>query len=287
MTRVASRRESAIAAALAQCARSVEEVGGGRWRIGLANGKPFPVMARLDEPWLLLEARPALSRRSDPAWELLAINGTIGGPSRLTLPPDGGALELRAEVPVWGGGEMPLAERLMEACRSMEEAFGCAHALPPPVRDREKTPAGTWSELLAEAEWTWVQRTETEIAVPLDAPGGRYQATIDTSLDSDVRIGADVATASPAEPFPPAVRRALGRMLLVGTGWLRLVRAAVRTPTGETVRLEVGFASLPSAAELNLALEAVTVGCRALGREANALARPEVARAYLDLIDQS
>ena len=123
MTGTVSRREAAIGATLVQCAKKVESLGRGHWRIGLANGKPFDAQARLEDGWLVLETRAALPRPTGLLWELLTLNGMIGGPSKLMLPPDGRSVQLRAEVPTWA--DTSVTQRLVEACRSLEEAFGC------------------------------------------------------------------------------------------------------------------------------------------------------------------
>ena len=287
MTGTASRREAAVGAALAQCARDVEWLGGGRWRIGLANGKPFAAMARLEDGWLVLEARPTLPRPSDHVWELLKLNGTIGGGSKFTLPPDGAALQLRAEVPAWE--EADVTRRLGQACRSLEDAIGCVGngMLTQPARGAvvatkesgEKADAACLPQLVSEAGWSRVDRKGESVAVQLDVPGAFYQASVELRADGELRIGVEVAA---AEKFAPPVRRALGRLLLVGTGLMRLVQAAATTTAGDTVRFEVGFGSLASGAELNIALEALSVACRSFGREAKALVQEEVASPYLE-----
>jgi len=283
------RREAMIGAALEQCAEKVESVGRGRWRIGLANGKPFAATARLEDGWLVLEARPALPRPTALLWELLTLNGAIGSGSKLTLPPDGGALHLRAEVPAWD--DASVTQRLVEACRSLEEAHGCVGSgklvQPAPgatvttVDVREKADAGDLPQLLSEAGWPRAERKREDLAVQLDVPGAFYQACVEVRARGEVRIGVEVAA---AETFSPAVRRALGRLLLVGSGLVRLVRAAAATNgAGDSARFEVGFRSLPSAAELDVALGALSVACRCFGREAKALAREDVASTYLEL----
>lgn len=288
MTGTVPQREAAIGDALSQCAKDVKPLGRGRWRIGLANGKSFAALARLEDSWLVLEAKPALPRPTDLVWELLALNGTISGGSKLTLPPDGAVLHLQAEVPAREDADV--TRRLADACRSLEVAFGCvengklrqpAHGAVAAAKESgEKADAAGLPQLVSEAGWASVVRDGKDVAVQLDVPGAYYLAAVDTRAGGNVRIVAEVAA---AETFPPTVRRALGRLLLVGSGLVRQVRAAASTTAaGDTVRFEVGFGSLPSGAELSIALEALSVACHSFGREAKALAQETVASAYLE-----
>ncbi len=288
MTGTVPRREALVREALAQSARDVEPLGRGRWRVDLTNGKPFTALARLEDGWLLLEAGPALPDPAGREWEYLLLNGTFRGGSRLTLPPDGGALLLRAEVPAWEDGWVT---RVGEACRSLEAAFGrVVSRKPARVGDGEAAgdvepgrggEAPGLPQALSEAGWACAEGTGKDVAVPLDVPGALYRAAVEPRAGGEVRIGVEVAAAG---TLAPAARRALGRLLLVGTGLVRLVRAAATTNgAGGTARLEVEFPSSPSAAELDLALEALSIACRSFGREARALAREDVASAYLEL----
>jgi len=288
VTGTAARGGGLVLDALSLGARGVEPLGRARWRIDLTNGKPFTALARLEDGWLVLEARPALPRPDEQAWEVLRLNGSMGDGGRLTLPSDGGAPRLRAEVPLW---EDACGARVEEACRGLEAAFGrVGNGTPARARpgatgedgdEGDEAGAADLRRLLSEAGWECAEGKGQEIAVPLDVPGAPYRAAVRSRARGGPWIGVEVAAAG---TLGPVARRALGRLLLVGTGLVRLVRAAAATTeAGESARLEVILRVSPSAAELDFALEALSVACRSLGREAKVLAREEVAGAYLEL----
>src|SRR4029077_12107179 len=105
--------ESAIAAALAKCATTVEPVGHGRWTVTLSNGVDLAARARIDDGWLLLDA-PLPGAATAGVWELLGWNATLDGGARFVLGGSRHASGVRAEMPL--DEDVDVQRRVVEMC---------------------------------------------------------------------------------------------------------------------------------------------------------------------------
>jgi len=273
--------ETAVVEALETCAPAVKQVGPGRWGFELVNGKAFPVSARALEGWLLLETGTDSEDLKDGHWQLLERNGRLGGWSKFALGPGRRHPHLRAEIPLTDG--VVLRQRLQEACEGLREgqhadAAPAAESVALDVSDEKQSPS--WPALLAEAGWTFSERTAGRLLVDLDVPGRWHRARVDAGGERDVRLAVEIGG---GKAVAPLARQALGVLLLSANRAVRLARSAVEAGGATEAVFEVPFGTPPSAAELDLALSALSVACRLFDREARALEDENVARRYLEL----
>lgn len=281
MMRAPRKLEDAIAGTLAKCASRVRTDGPAAWRFELGNGKPLPAAARWEEPWLLLRAPLALPPDPEAPWRLLLLNGRLSGPARVVHPEGNGHFELQADLPVADVERMPHSLEL--ACASLQRAAAAASGTPPgPAEDAPAAGGGdvdpAWIGLAGERGWTLERREAGRYAVELDAPGLQSQAWVEQQggeLSMWLEISRGGALSGQA-------RRAGALFLLTLTGRLRMVRGAVAEPEPQSIRLEVRLPESATAAELDLALATLSLGCRRAAREVRALADDVVARTYLN-----
>ena len=262
----------AITRTLGKVASRVEEMAPGRWRFGLDGDSAPEVEARLTDDWLLLEAVPGDGADREKPWELLRRNAELPGLAKFVLTPAASAVRLRAEIPL--DGPVRTARRLERACAAFRgETRG---ALPA----EQEVGIVALADLCEEAGWPFFERGENRGAVTLEAGGGFHQAHLQLAGSG---LHARVVLAEPPDQLA-GWRPALAVLLLTGAAITRLVRPV--SGDGEDASeagFEVRFEERPSAGELSWALAALSVACRLYAREAQALAEPEIAAAYLAL----
>lgn len=281
MSRLAPTMERALERALHECAAQVCPDGRAAWSFDLGNGKPLPVTARWEEPWLCL--RTPVAGETGPAapWHLLLLNRALRGAARV-VQGDRGGVELQVDLPLH---DPELAgERLEAACASFRRT-GAAIAGKPddaldPVPDAgdDSDPGASWVRLGGEHGWQLESREAGRFAVDLDAPGMLSQAYAE-GQGGELCLWIEVLK-HPA--LSEQSRRAVGLFVLTLTGRLRMVRGTATESNSQTVRLEVRLPALPTGAELDLALAALSLACRLCTRELRGLSDNLLAGMYLD-----
>lgn len=243
----------------------------------LGNGR-LHMAATQHSEWI--EYRAALARKAtEPTpWRVLEINRTLPALARLTLD-DAGHLCLRADQ--WtAGGAGP--DHIAPAFEAAHHALGGElELLAEPVPPDEESWA-RWPRAAAELGWTVSLRSGQRCLVDLDVPTGFHQATV-AALGQGIRAFVSLLRLSLA----PEPREAIGRFLLSATDDLRLVRAASfshRSGSDDAAAIELEVALAPNAIpdDLDRALAALSVACRHVSREVQALAEGPVARRFLE-----
>jgi hypothetical protein len=136
------------------------------------------------------------------------------------------------------------------------------------------------ARLCAEAGWGEARNGSGALRVALDANGTPLQARLSLTPASTLRAVVPLATA----PLTScASREAVARLLLRVSAGVRAVKGVVlQDEDAERPALASACqARIESAAALDLALSALSVGCGRVAREAQLLEDEEVARAYL------
>ena len=277
--------ESAITTALAKCASTVEPLGHGRWAMTLSNGVDLAARARIDEGWLLLDARLPGAPTAG-VWRLLGWTAALDGGARFVLGGAPHASGVRAEMPL--DEDVDVQRRVGEMCAGFRAAMAKVHN---PEQDGLRASAVALTrnlpDLCRETGWTFTEHEAGRLAIDLDVPGVFQQAIVETRGDG--RVAATLAVLEPSAArgaLPPVVcAEALGLLLLRCCGIVRMARAAAERGKGmPQPRFEVVFDSEPCAAELGHAFAALSVVSRLASREAAALWGDErVAASYVEL----
>jgi hypothetical protein len=254
--------------ALASCASRIEVSGARGWRITLGEFPEGIVDVCIHDDWLDLSVHVSREPFGAPA-EFLRRNGALHGGVKLALHGGPGESELRlcAEVP-FDDPEPIVHRRVVQACAGFAGAFK-----PTPARDDPA--AGNPGEaadlgiLLEQSEWVASERPDGSLTVDLGVSDDFFQAHI-ARCNGATRVAVEVGNLDAA---PEVCRRAAALLLLRSAAVVRMARP-VRDDDG-TVRFEVVFDAVPSAAELSHALSALTVACRFFGREVDLILRSE------------
>jgi hypothetical protein len=288
-------RGRAIERALRAWADHVEPAANGGWHLSESNGARLRLRARVaGEDWLVVTAR---SRAADTSWwQLLRLHSGLGGCARLART-HGGGLQVRGEISLHdgstagegaGGCDISFGDRVALLCADVSAA---AHARLEPLADRPADPHAVPAfdterlvELCADAGWSASRRASGQVEVTLDTRVDTYQATL--SLEHGSRFQAFVPlTAFPLESTES--RDAIALLLLDAGADLRAVKGlAVRRGDAEWAALAAACERVPAGpAAVDRALAALSVACRSVGREAQALQDQTLAREYLTLRD--
>ena len=283
MTTPADSTGDALEAAAVSCGGRLHRSEGGQWRVALANGRPFEVLAAVDPvgEWLQLDAPASGGQDARHAWNALVVNGRLAGVAKLALAP--GGLRLRAEIPL--DRRDVLAARVARACRGFKDALSLLGGGPDVVARTDTGPGVPAADGLAaacrEAGWSVSERANGRVAVNLECGRRFHQALLRPRGAGGVLVAAELVRAA---ALPSAARGALAALLLAATARLRLVRAAAEEEDGQVwARLEVAFETTPEASDLNHALSALAAGCSLAGDEARVLQHERLAARYLAL----
>lgn len=274
-----------FAALLGKCADNVSPAGRLRWNCVVRNGRPLPVSAAAADDFILLDA--AVGTVGDSGLHgLLERNATLDAGAKFALSDRPWRIGLRAEIAVHD--DVNLLARLRE---NLDAFRHCGSQFQAPALSREPASgetavseaavspgAGALGELLRQTQWAFQERSTGGVSVDLEMRDAFFQALIEERGDG---LDASVELVQGAEP--PAVScEALAAFLLCANHSLRLVRARVIRRDAEWVwGFQTRFESQPCPAELDHALAALSVACRAAAREASALLDESVARQYL------
>jgi hypothetical protein len=278
-----------IEGALREWAQALERDAGGGWRLAAVNGALTRLRARMvGEDWLVVSTR--YDSAGESWWPLLELNASLGGSARLARAADGD-LEMRADVYLGADtdghdraarGGTSIETRVAAMCDDVVSArHGGIHS----PADRMEPGSGPCQTdrlvtLCRDAGWTATPCASGEVQVPLDTGVASYHATL--SLDRSARLDAVVPFTTAPVPSG-AGRDAIAVALLEAAAHLRTVKGCVIPQAGaEVAGIAVAAERWPAdPASVDRALAALSVACRTIGREVQALRDAPLARAYL------
>jgi len=224
------------------------------------------------EGWL--DFRVPLPPSDDPdfVWMLLERNGSLLGPARFERFDDE---RMGVGVQVRDDSSEQRIEAALSGIREAERSLhGKADCEPEPM---SSVPDIDWPALGAERGWTITRREDGRIGAELDAAGVMNQGFLEPR-GNGVLLSLTVLRTS---GLNRVTREAIGRFALGLTARLNLVRAGLSNRESEALRFEVPLPGSLSAADLDLALEALSLAARMGGRECRALMDEPLARRYL------
>jgi len=263
---------------LGECFGKIEAKGPRQWHLKASSTRSLSTDARLEDEWLILEARvrgrkrqaaPCASRK---LLQILELNGQLGGGARVALTSDG-LPRVKAEIPVGRG--VPIDVRIKQAASGLK----CAARALFRKRTREQGSAEDVAAnarasdydmrpVLDEAGWSYVERSGGKLAVTLEAPDAFHQAIVKCHGDETVRIAVELASDG---SLSPVRTQALALLLLTVSDTVRMARPTIEAADGYAARFEVTFGSPPCAAEVAHALAALSVACRLCAKESKVL----------------
>jgi len=277
-----------------QCYRAIEEVlrqssrdfagsSDGRWQFVLAEGAPLPVTASMDAAFLLLDApAPAgFDLEQVPQW--LLWNATLPGAAKFALVPNPWQLRLRAELPV---DDACISERIAAALQGFSAAAFLLQHKPVALGASAVSPAAAsvpasapeLRALLRENGWPFQERPDGAASVDLALRGGSCRVVLGMN-SAGPRAAMELLR---ADSLTPASRLALPALLLSASGSLRMSRPFAIGADGQfACGFEVQLASVPTAVELEFALEALAVAGWACKDELQSLLDNSVAGTFL------
>ena len=277
-----------------QCYRAIEEVlrqssrdfagsSDGRWQFVLAEGAPLPVTASMDAAFLLLDApAPAgFDLEQVPQW--LLWNATLPGAAKFALVPNPWQLRLRAELPV---DDACISERIAAALQGFSAAAFLLRHKPVALGASAVSPAAAsvpasapeLRALLRENGWPFQERPDGAASVDLALRGGSCRVVLGMN-SAGPRAAMELLR---ADSLTPASRLALPALLLSASGSLRMSRPFAIGADGQfACGFEVQLASVPTAVELEFALEALAVAGWACKDELQSLLDNSVAGTFL------
>lgn len=275
-TTTCERVKSALAAT-GGCVRNGEP---NRWRVAWPELRASCLVQQADG-WLLASSLTSVAADFVRLPELLQLNAQLPGYAKFVVGQDN-RIEVRAEVPWLVDEEQPCpaltptgnglkaALSLLLAGRSITTAAAGADQPVPSVDSLQLR--------LAETGWPFTARNG-QFAVELEAPPGRYMATVESSGAIGVRVAVTLAEFSATEPD---CARSTAWFLLALAEQVRFVRAFLRAQRAQLVAgMEVIFPHAPSAEELALAFSGLSLACARGGEEARILSQAAVAQRAL------
>ena len=281
-------RDLIVCETLEKCASLAERAGQGEWNFILNNGSMLFVGARACEHWLHLDAPVGKGTAlGHDAWRLLQLHQGLGGLSKLALPHSQSSLRLRAEIPLCE--DVDLRTRLSEACAGLKATAGRLHGEAKTARpqaysssisqEKERTDTASLQQLFEESGWKFTERTQTKLAVDLEAGNGFYQAIVEEQANGAVSVSVELARDT---SFGESSKRAIGALLLRASAEIRMARAVIKEgEEGATAGFEALFQTAPCAAELDHALSALAIACRLCGQAIAAIQDESIAKNYL------
>lgn len=280
-------RAEALVCALEAHAAAVVQMAPGLWSF-TPRGAFLQATTRMTDDWVLFDAPVPDSAAGVAAWDVFAANARLSGGLKGCTDASGGALRLRAELPLLE--QLPSVRAVQEVCDGLTAAAAWLRPDARPLRPvlRAATLGGgdlaadvDLQQLCAETSWPFTVRGPDTVMVELDVPGAFQQAAVALQPDRGLVVSLPVLS---EPPRAPVCETAVGAFLLRVTGAVRMVRAvtgASRVPLCFEV---VGAtpAVAPAAAELAHALAALSLAWRCAGREAAVLTADErVAELYV------
>lgn len=264
-----------VRTSLAGISARVEPTAANTWRCRLSAAPAVDALARVDDCWLFLEVRTNAGGRA--WWEMLSANAALPGGAKFAHVVGDPHPRLRAELAL--DDDVALEPRVAAMCSGLVAGLASsvttdAVATATPVHE-----VFDLAQRCADSGWEGIVRSPASVAVELAVPDAFVQAVVTAAADGSVHAAVDLGDSGALHPL---CRHALGLLLLRVCGSVRLVRAAVLSTAA--ARLEVLFATPPSATELAHAFAALSVAYRSAGSPAAILRSDEtVAREFLHL----
>ncbi len=281
-----------VLSALSEAAGGIQKEGPGRWSFLAGADRSIKVTARVDPGWVLMDTSLTAcewSRWYQPRqlWALLQANAGLCGGAKFAVAGNPRAVRVRAEIPVEEG--IDPKDRIRNACRGLDEALECVRgtkAGQSVARADHSDPAdpgpseADLQAMCTEAGWSFSERTDGVVAVPLEVEDGYYQATVRGNRSGSLSVWAEIAS---QDSWPKESWKALGAFLLQACGNLKTVRAAIRHPDSDaaTAGFEVVLDPPAGSAELGRAFSALSVACNLTRKEVRALREEAVGKDYL------
>jgi len=284
-----SDRSRVVENALCAVAPDLVSVACNDWRFVASNGAKIGVRARIVDDWFELTASTADASPIAPAraWPMLQFNAGIDGPTRLALTPGACTTHLRADLFIEDGADLSHVEmRVGQVLADLQSRFHDFHQAEdscelewPPVDAAPPPDATRLVQICTEAGWPCSERASGHVAVAIDAGSAPYQASIERTRSGGLRAVVDLFNSS---ANTPSSRAATGLLLLGASAVVRSVKGVVITSddarnAGVAAEIEDPL----SGTAVDRALSALTVACRLVGREAQALRDDSLARLYL------
>ena len=307
-------QKQVIAEALQLCVPHLQTLKSAGWEFTLVNGKPFHVLARIEDGWLIFETTDT-EPDANP-WALLQMNRKLGVGTKFVMRPFTKQVRLRSEVLLCD--HVDLSSRLSDLKAELTTAMGLVHQLVTgAARDRstrvhsdakqQKSRSGpdefegneagpSLKERCDLSGWPSVERSNGEVTVELEVPDAFHQATISRKPSGDLHL----SCALPPDLKANGTTSTAGAQLLLQvSSLLRLVRAEIveietKGDGGELVEdsallqrfsLTVSLPSDACANEFNEALTGLSVACDLTARETEALCDTRVADRYLQMMN--
>lgn len=269
---------------------SVESRGTGHWRITLPGKRPLAVDAQMDAEWLTLRCvnvsgRSASRQELPRLWQFLCLQRSLEGGVRAAIDSDHDRIYLAADISL--DERVDVAQRLASACAGFRGG-ACLLANKPldaydpaqPAAEPSAAPSASLelAALVGELDWQSVRRSPERFAFELEVPGIHPTALLEKRADQPLSIHVELIR---RDGLSLASRQAMALLLLVASDHFRLIRP-VAHDEGEVTRvgLEVAWNSDPAVSELQDALAAMSLACRACVLELEALVDESLALAY-------
>lgn len=264
----------AVADGLAAVMAQVSPAGPGRWSATWRR-PGLPVLRALAADDFLQLAMDVPEAERACAWDWLRAHADLGGFVKWACTPTG-IVSLRAEIPRIAGGDAPL--RLAEACEALARAYLREPRASGPGAPGSRVAESGVGELCAAAGWPCASQRDARWRVPLETRRAPYSAVLQVD-QGRLRVSTELTD---WETLSPTARAALAAYLVAVNAVVRLVRAAVtEDASGGAAHLEAVFETPPSAGELALVFEALSVGADLCGLEAAVLQHDAAAQLFL------
>lgn len=268
-----------------------------QWRRRLGEDDSFPIEAILVAEWLTMTSPLPPGLTACSRWQLLELNATLPAMVRVALDPRTGQGSVRVDVGVHGDdieNDEPFVDRVREGWQSLGVArrrLPRAASLDTMATSNKADPlAGSepgpdLQALIVAAGWHCVQRAAGALSVELDVPHQSIHAFVTAESRSGVRAYVELGRHAVSSE---ASREAVALFLLCAATVTRLVRPIVDGHgRGPRPGLEVRWAIAPTGEEVSHALQALSVVCRCVATEVDALCEESTASEYLKMNGQS
>ena len=240
--------------------------------------------ARCSGAWLELSAPTNEIVTPAFTWAMLKRNASLDGAARLAVTAGAGTAHVRADV--WIDEDADIDTRVATACDDMASLLHVLHAgsttsdstatVDTAIEVESRT--RRLVDLCTEAGWPCTQG-DAGVVVAIDAGGDVYQASLELTPDDRLRATVELIDA-PVNASP--ARAAMALLLLTASAVVRRVKGVAVTRDGvDRLGVAVAGEHVASVADIDLSLSALTVACRAVGRELQALSHDGLARDYL------
>jgi len=280
-----------VAELLRRHGNAVWPAGSGAWDVQLGGGPKFKASVRLQDDWLLWQARPGRRPGKPPGARrlenLLQQNGRLAGGAKFALDAHRPQVLLAAEIPL--DDQIDLDRRIADACAGLREGRKLLAGKHPTDQDNQQenqtAPAPEHPAdcdlpgLCEQAGWPFSRRAGVRLAVPLDVREGFHQALLEPTGAGGVRAWVELGNVRSGASVG---RIAVAVLLLRGCGAVRMARAAASPAADQTAFFwEISWGDVPGAGELDHALASLSMACRLSAREVPLVQDESIARHYL------